>query len=149
MLKLPGFTLLSGVGWCLDFVIFNVLIGLGLTYFGSNLISATCAVTFVLITARRWIFRNHVASLHSVVVKYVLWNIFAVTAASYLVATVASGLDTLDLGPLFTSLAYFADAAPDRVFVVSNIAKLLVTPLTMYANFVMVGYIVERRVSFY
>lgn len=148
-LKLPGFTVLSGVGWCIDFAIFNYLVAFGRTYFVSNLISATVAVSFVLITARRWIFRDHAASLPAVVVKYVLWNIAAVTAASFLVQLTASGLESFDFGWASSAVGQFAGVAPSKVMIVSNLAKLLITPLTMYANFVMVGYIIERRFSFY
>lgn len=149
LLKLPGFTLLSGLGWCLDFLIFNGLVAMGHSYFASNLVSAACAVTFVLFTARRWIFRNHAESLGTVVVKYVVWNIVAVTAASFLIQLTANGLETFDFAGASLAIGQFVGTAPSKVMIVSNLAKLLVTPITMYANFVMVGYIIERRFSFY
>ncbi|QGN56107.1 hypothetical protein GKE62_17710 [Novosphingobium sp. Gsoil 351] len=149
LLKLPAFTLLSGIGWCIDFVIFNYLVALDHTYFASNLVSAAVAVSFVLITARHWIFRNHVESLHGVVVKYVLWNVVSVTAASFFVQITASGLEQIDLSGIASATGHVTGMTPNRVTIVSNLSKLLVTPITMYANFLAVGYIVERRFSFY
>lgn len=149
LLKLPAFTLLSGIGWCIDFVIFNCLVTVGHSYFVSNLTSAAVAVTFVLITARRWIFRDHAASLPVVVAKYVIWNIVAVTAASFLIQLIATGLESVDLSGITAAIGHVTGAVPNKKAIVSNMSKLLVTPITMYANFLAVGYIVERRFSFY
>lgn len=149
LLKLPAFTLLSGLGWCIDFLIFNWLVGMRHSYFESNLVSAAVAVSFVLFTARRWIFRNHAENLGTVIVKYVLWNIVAVTAASFLIQLTATGLERLDFSRASFAIGQFIGTVPSKVTIVSNLAKLLVTPVTMYANFVMVGYIIERRFSFY
>jgi putative flippase GtrA len=149
LLKLPSFTLLSGIGWCIDFAIFNTLVTLGHTYFASNLVSASVAVTFILIAARRWIFRHHAESLHVVVAKYVIWNVVAVTAASFLIQLIATGLEHIDLSGVLAGAGQVTGKIPDKKAIVSNVAKLLVTPITMYANFLAVGYIIERRFSFY
>ena len=148
-LKLPAFTLISGIGWWLDFLIFNYLVALGYTYAGSNLISAAAAVTFVLITARRWVFRNHAEKLNVVVLKYVLWNVFAVTGASFLIQLIASGLEMIDIAAVVSIVVWDPLTAHQEIAVVANVSKLLVTPITMYANFVMAGYIIERRISIY
>ena len=147
--KLPAFTLLSGIGWCIDFAIFNFLIALGQTYFVSNLISAAIAVSFVLITARRWVFRDHIGSLDAVVAKYVLWNVVAITVASLLIHLAAIGLEQFDIRAISAAIARVTDYVPDKTAIVSNLSKLLITLITMYANFIAVGYIVERRFSFY
>ena len=84
--------------------------------------------------------------------KYVLWNVVAITAASYLLKLIAAGLATLDLD----AIVAMAGAAVGRAIalpvphhvLIANAAKILVTPFTMYANFVAIGYIIERRFSF-
>jgi putative flippase GtrA len=149
MLKLPTFTLVSGVGWCLDFLIFNGLVALGISYFVSNLCSAAVAVTFVLITARRFIFRNHAERLRVVVAKYVVWNILAVAAASFLISLVANGLESSQIATLVFAIVEVDPSRGETTALVANLAKLLITPLTMYANFLMASYIIERRFSFY
>ena len=152
LVKLPMFTVLSGIGWCIDFTIFNYLVSRSHPDFIANLVSASVAVTFVLFTSYRWIFRNHVGSFPVVLGKYVLWNVVAITAASYLLKLIAAGLATLDLD----AIVAMAGAAVGRAIalpvphhvLIANAAKILVTPFTMYANFVAIGYIIERRFSF-
>jgi putative flippase GtrA len=148
LLRLSSFTILSGIGWCIDFAIFNYLVSLNYANLTANLISASVAVTFVLMTARRWIFRNQVGSLQAAVGRYVVWNIVAIAVASYLIKLIASGLDSLDLQAVIALSDAVLGHSVSRHALVSNAAKILVTPFTMYANFVAMGYIIERRLSF-
>ncbi len=147
-IKLSTFTILSGIGWCIDFGVFNFLISQSMSYFASNLISATVAVTFVFITAHRWIFRNHVGGLWSVIGKYVLWNIVAIFAASFLLKQIATGLEGVDLSGALDLVRAITGISASIQTLISNAAKFLITPFTMYANFVAMGYIIERRFSF-
>ena len=148
ILRISSFTLFSGVGWCLDFSLFNYLVSIGYPYLTSNLISASIAVTFVFLTSRKWVFRNHVGSLKVVTLQYIIWNIFAITAASKLLGAVASFLETIDLRQISQLFFWLTGEHLAERSLVSNLAKVLVTPFTMYANFVAMGYIIERRLSF-
>jgi putative flippase GtrA len=149
ILRLSSFTIVSGVGWCMDFAIFNSLIAADISYLVSNLISASFAVTFVFLTSRKWIFRNHHGSLHLAAGEYVLWNAVAISAVSYLLKVVAALLTSLDLQPVLQIITTGTGQNIDRDLLVPNLAKILVTPFSMYANFVAIGIIIERRLRFF
>lgn len=146
-IRLGYFTALSAIGWCIDFAVFNCLVYSGLSDILSNLISATIAVTFVFITSRRWIFRNHVESLGPTVTKYVIWNIFAVIAASLLVRFFSVMLGSFPEVVFRETVGQLTGLSISARMLSAITAKLLVTPFTMYANFVVMGYIIERRLS--
>lgn len=146
--RLSYFTIVSGLGWCLDFAIFNVLVGRGEPGFLANCISATTAVTFVFVFARRWIFRMHAGSLASAVLKYALWNIIAIAAASQMIRLLGAELASLDTGEIARLVQSVAPIRMSGAQIAYNLAKILVTPLTMYMNFLVMGYIVERQISF-
>lgn len=149
LLRLSSFTILSGIGWCIDFAIFNLLVALGHSGFAANLVSATVAVTFVLVMARRWIFHDHVETLGRTVARYAAWNVVAITVASLAIRLIMAALERFD----WTGVAAWAGTAAGHpvatAALVANLAKIMVTPFTMYANFVATGYIIERRLRFY
>jgi putative flippase GtrA len=149
IIRISSFTLLSGAGWCIDFLLFNYLVSIGYPYLTSNLISASVAVAFVFLTSRKWVFRNHVASLKVAILQYVVWNIFAIAVASQLLSGIASVLESTNLQYFSQLVGWATGEHLSQRALVSNLAKVLVTPLTMYANFVATGYIVERRLSFF
>jgi putative flippase GtrA len=146
--RISSFTLLSGVGWCIDFLLFNCLVSIGHSYLTSNLISASVAVTFVFLTSRKWVFRNHVGSLKVATFQYIIWNVFAITVASQFLGGIASVLESIDLRHVSQLIVWMTGEHLAERSLVSNLAKVLVTPFTMYANFVAIGYIIERRLSF-
>ena len=149
LLRLSSFTLLSGVGWCIDFAIFNVLVSRGFTSFAANLSSASVAVTFVLIIARRWIFRHHVETLPMTIFWYAAWNAAAIPAASLGLKAVSAGLLQVDWGQAKLLAGTGLDHPIAYRMLIANFAKIVITPFTMYANFVATGYIIERRMRFY
>lgn len=149
LLRLSSFTLLSGIGWCIDFAIFNLLVGRGQPGFLANLASASVAVTFVLIAARKWIFRHHVETLPMTVAKYTAWNVVAISAASFGIKAIASGLQTWSWDGAATVVGQAVGHSVAPAVLMANTAKILITPVTMYANFVATGYIIERRIRFF
>lgn len=147
--RIGYFTIVSGIGWLIDFLIFGASIKLGLTAAHANLISASVAVLFVFVTSRQWIFRHHVGSMRSVIAKYVLWNIFAVSLASWGVGAMhglfaSSAADLLEFARFHYSQVLMTAQTLSAIA-----AKLFITPFTMYSNFVVLGYILEKRVHFY
>ena len=145
-MRLHGFALISGIGWLMDFGLFTLLAYSGVDLFLANLIGATAAVTFVFVTARRMIFRDLKRPLASAITAYVLWNLFAVLLASIAVDQLAELLSSSRLvSDLLASLSPDWAKGPR---IVPPLAKILVTPATMYANFVAMGVIIERRFSF-
>jgi putative flippase GtrA len=146
--RISSFTLLSGAGWCIDFSVFNYLVSIGYRYLTSNLMSASFAVAFVFLTSRKWVFRNHVGSLKVAILQYIIWNILAITVASQFLEGIASVLESIDLRHVSQLIVWMTGEHLAERSLVSNLAKVLVTPFTMYANFVAIGYIIERRLSF-
>lgn len=140
-IRVHRFAILSGIGWLLDFTIFNLLAWFGLNLFVANLIGAITGVSWVFVTARAFIFRSRVVPFHHAVLGYVAWNAVAIFVASVLVDVIGTTLEGLARGHglALAGIPLWRLAAPA--------AKIAVTPFTMYGNYVAMGYIVERRLS--
>ena len=54
--RLSIFTVISGLGWLIDMVLFLALVRAGMDPFFANLIGAFVAVTFVFVFAQRHVF---------------------------------------------------------------------------------------------
>lgn len=95
------------------------------------MVGAALAVTFVYITAQRKVFRLARVNLSRWIrfLSYVLYQVIAILIASLLIAAAAFALHLL-----------FLDL--DRT-VAAAIAKIAVTPLTMYSNFLFMGWLIE------
>lgn len=143
--RLHRFAMLSGIGWLTDFVIFNLLVYLGLSLFVANVIGATCGVSFVFVTGRRYIFRDVRTGLTTAIIAYAIWNLLAITAMSWAIA----GLGELiaSLVPAVLRSLDFSDPRTATFLhaLIPSAAKIALTPVSMYANFVTMGLIVERR----
>ena len=147
-IRLHAFALLSGIGWVLDFTVFNLLSLAGMSLFVANVAGAVCGVSFVFVTARRFIFRNIRTDLRTAVLAYVAWNVVGIALASWAVAAVGVLLAApLVAGPIQHLLAQ-AGIGIGWSVLIPPAAKILVTPATMYLNFLAMGVIVERRFSF-
>lgn len=119
--RIAAFGLVSGIGWTMDFVIFGVLLALGTDPLVANLVSASCAVTFVYVASVRRVFEYRGGFLLGKFCAYVCYQIAAVTAASALIGWLA------DLGPGGIG------------------AKVLVTPATFAANYAFMHLLVGRE----
>lgn len=139
--RLSYFTLISGGGWILDVVVLIVLVTLGANYFVANMVSATFGVTFVFTLAQRHVFASGREGLQwRLFLPYLCWQVIAISVASLLIAALAQSL--------FTHIAELQIADPPSPDTISAaLAKILVTPLTLYANFLFSGWLMERRIS--
>ncbi|HEX8513074.1 MAG TPA: GtrA family protein [Allosphingosinicella sp.] len=144
--RLHGFALISGLGWLMDFGLFTILAHNGLDLFIANILGATAAVAFVFVTARRLIFRNLKRPLAAAIAAYVLWNFVAILLASAAIDSLAALL--LSSGILSGMVVSASSGWFTLAQIVPPAAKILVTPLTMYSNYVAMGVIIERRFSF-
>ena len=142
------FALLSGIGWLLDFSVFNMLAWAGLNLFAANVIGATTGVTWVFVTARKFIFRSRVTSLRAAIIGYAAWNVVGILLASAAIEVIGHGLAQPGGLPRLAEVAPWFAGIIDPRRLAAPLAKILVTPFTMYANFVMMGLITERRLSF-
>ncbi|MEO1776068.1 MAG: GtrA family protein [Pseudomonadota bacterium] len=151
--RLSRFTVISGCGWALDVCVLLVLVTLGLDAFSANLIGAFCGVTFVFVMARRQVFEQVGAregALSGAFLPYLAWQAVAIPAASALVWLLASALAepavwvAEGLSSWSTTLAAVMLPAP---VLAAGVAKAAVTPLTLYANFLVTAFLIERRFS--
>jgi len=125
------FVIISGLGWLLDISLMLLLVQLGVHLFVANSISAFCAVTFVFFLARSQVFKDApVHSLNRTIVIYWLWQVVAINAASGLIVLV-------DMGLFFISYKYFSPLAQAA----EPLAKILVTPVTLAANFIFIKWL--------
>jgi hypothetical protein len=146
-MRIHWFASISGLGWLLDAITLLFLVAIGVPAFSANLCSAGLAVTLVFFLSQRTIFFANNRFLVGKFCAYVVWNAFGVVVASALVAI---------LGDVFTNwIAYLRHlgAVPEWVPAGLNkpaavaAAKVSVTPLTMYANYVILSLIMEGRAS--
>lgn len=137
--RVHRFAVLSGIGWLLDFTVFNLLAWSGIGLFAANMLGATTGVTWVFVTARLSIFQRRTVSLRRAILAYAIWNAVAIVAAS-------AAVDALGSLSIRMLSGHVHDQSGSRIMaLVPAIAKMAVTPFTMYLNFVAMAFIVERR----
>lgn len=145
LVRLHGFALVSGIGWLIDFALFTSLAWAGIDLFKANLVGATCAVTFVFISGRRFIFYNARTRLSAAIAGYALWNVAAIFLASLAVDAIARLLSLPCVMVNAQSAFAITGIESNPTKLVAPVAKILITPITMYCNFVVTGLIIERR----
>ncbi|MEM9349083.1 MAG: GtrA family protein [Pseudomonadota bacterium] len=129
-----AFALVSGTGFVIDVALTMGLVAAGLSPFWASLIGAGTAVTFVYVTSRLGIFGDRKVGPAQDYALYILWQVAAVTAASLAVAALAFAL--LPLAPGLTD--------GDPLALTSGAAKVLVTPLTLTANYLFMRWLTQR-----
>lgn len=146
--RLHRFAVLSGIGWLLDFGLFNLLAWSGVKLFVANMSGATLGVSWVFLTARALIFQSRRTSLAAAMAGYVVWNTIAIVAASAAVDLLGGWLDATRWMPALSAMLGAGGLTVDATALPAPLAKIAVTPFTMYANYVMMGVITERRLQF-
>jgi len=142
--RFSGFALISGMGWCLDFVIMATLTHSGVPVFWANFFGAFCGVTFVFFIAGKHIFRKAGdRTMATLLLLYWIWQLVAVTAASALTAGLSwSLIALLEHG---SAVQVLSEAGINIVTLCGVSAKILVTPLTLIANFFFMRFLLETR----
>jgi putative flippase GtrA len=129
----PGlrFIVTSGLGWSIDFALFSALSFLfPQTPFVANLVSASAAATFVFAISYARIFQRGGDDFFVRLSRYLLFQLFSILISSMLIAITAAALAKLNL---------LEDGW------LAMIAKIIVTPLSLLANFFVARHIIERR----
>lgn len=148
-IRVHAFALISGIGWLIDFTIFNLLALAGMSLFVANLIGAGLAVSLVFVAGRRFIFRDARTPLPLAVSAYAMWNVAAILLASWAVAWLAHLLAMpLVTGMTGNALSHLG-LSVQPVYLIPPVAKVVVTPVTMYLNYLAMGVIIERRLRFW
>lgn len=111
------FGIISGLGWLIDFCLFVALGWLSTPVWAANMVGASVAVLFVFFASVRRVFQYEGSYLVGKLVRYIVYQVIAILAASLLIDALTHGFG---LAPV--------------------LAKILVTPLTFYANFQFMSY---------
>ncbi|EPB5648976.1 GtrA family protein [Citrobacter braakii] len=116
------FAVVSGLGWLIDFSIFVLLNSLGFPVWLANIVGATTAVLFVFFASVRKIFQYNGHYILWKLLNYIVYQIIAIICASLLIDFIALQFGMLPI-----------------------IAKIIVTPLTFYANFQFMSFLTTGR----
>ena len=125
-----GFIGISGIGWIIDFIIYNILSSpFNVDISIANMISSLIGVTFVFIFSTRKIFENGgKLSLRTKCIIYLIYQVILILCVSKLIIVVKELLVNIDI---------------DLVVKYAKVlAKILITPITMTINFVVMKYFV-------
>lgn len=124
---------ISGIGWILDFTVFNVLNIWFPRVDVNNVISSLVGVCFVFTvsTWKTFVQKENGIPLKWKFVAYVLYQLVLIFAVSFLLAKINVFL-----------LAALAGTAIEAFSAV--LSKIIITPLTMACNFVVMKLLIER-----
>ena len=124
---------ISGIGWILDFTVFNVLNIWFPRVDVNNVISSLVGVCFVFTVSTRKTFiqKENGIPLKWKFVAYVLYQLVLIFAVSFLLAKINVFLLAALAG---TSIEAFS----------AVLSKIIITPLTMACNFVVMKLLIER-----
>jgi len=133
--RLSHFTVLSGIGWCIDFGLMLLLVWNEVPVFLSNVVGAVAATIFVYLTAQRHVFKLAENRLGGPTrfMAYAGYQAIVIAIASFLIDAVAG---------MMAESALIGDPR-----LAAAMAKISITPLTMYSNFLFMGWLVEGRLS--
>lgn len=123
---------ISGIGWCIDFVIY-LLLNQFIEAQYANMISAAAGVSFVFWVSTRKTFKNNIKRL-SLKWKYLIYLVYqvgAILGASALIAFVQKTVIPAVGWELLLRYSYIA-------------AKIIVTPFTLCLNFIVMKILVEK-----
>jgi hypothetical protein len=93
LVRIVKFAGVSGAGLCLDYAVYSLLCASGVAAGWANLVSAGLGVTFVFVVSARRIFAGSDHFLLGLFAVYALYQVAAVSAASWLVGEATHVLD--------------------------------------------------------
>ena len=123
---------ISGIGWLIDFTVYNILGLFGIAPGICNIFSTLCGVTFVYFVSTRKTFNVNLKrlSLGQKYFIYIAYQIIMILLSSKAIAV-------LDTKLLASSIELFSQHS--RV-----LAKIFVTPFTMICNFIFMKVLSEK-----
>lgn len=147
-MRVHAFAVISGLGWLVDFAIFNLLALAGTSLFAANLAGAGVAVSLVFVAGWRFIFRDARTPLPVAVSAYIAWNVVAIMLASWAVQLIGRVLAMPQVVEPAQHAFSNLGLSIQPVYLIPPVAKVAVTPVTMYLNYLAMGMIIERRLRF-
>jgi len=128
-IKFIGF---SGIGWLIDFSIYNILGFISSNLFLNNMISSWFGVTFVFIFSTRKVFvSNDGTTLKYKYLIYILYQLVLIFSISGLLSWISRWINT------HSAIAMIHQFS-------GLIAKIVVTPVTMILNFIVMKIVIEK-----
>lgn len=133
MNQIVKFIGISGIGWILDFLLFNCLIFVVPKASIANMISSLAGVCFVFCVSTKNTFKQREGGIP---IKwkffvYIVYQIILIILISQLLELIKLGLEIV----LFETIL---------VKFVAVMAKILVTPITMSLNFIVMKFLIEK-----
>ena len=123
---------ISGMGWIFDFCIYTMLRFLSQNLTLNNIISSWVGATFVFIFATRKVFRNNSKiPLKAKYVLYILYQCVLIYIISRLLGII-NGVIVSNTDIVFIKSLSFI------------ISKIIITPITMFLNFTIMKFIIEK-----
>ncbi len=132
LIQAVKFVGISGIGWLMDFAIFNVLTLFYSNVSLNNFISSTVGVTFVFLFATRKVFENN--SKISLVWKYVIYIVYQFLLI-LLASKVLAIINTFIIANITVGTIVRFSAV---------LSKIIITPFTMVLNFFVMKGLIER-----
>ncbi|MEJ8322444.1 GtrA family protein [Kosakonia sacchari] len=126
------FIVISGGGWLIDLATMTLLVWLGLEPIIANLCSATLAVTFVYWISRLIVFDKKIEQkAFTGYLAYYVYSLIVIAVFSLLIQYLSYLLHGIANGGITFTISAF-------------IAKVVITPLNLFINFVVSKYIVGK-----
>jgi hypothetical protein len=122
-----GFTLISGIGWILDFFLMSTLVKLGIEPGVANFISASMAGTLVYWSSRRWLFKKQFGlAATGGFIFYLVYTSLAVLFFSALIQ-----FSSITIFDYLNSNSYHYSLVVAAIF-----SKILFTPFNLLMNYI-------------
>ena len=138
------FFVVSGLGWIIDVCLTTFLVSIDFSPFTNSCIGAGSAVTFVYVISRLIVFRDSETERSYDFMRYAIWQVCAITAASLLVASSADLLTA----PATRFTTVLSDGYGWQTYdgraLATGASKILITPLTLSANSVIMRWLTQR-----
>lgn len=131
------FAIISGLGWMIDVGTTVGLVQIGVSPFWASVVGAGVAVTFVYVVSRLMVFTVRQLGGPSDYAIYVIWQVCAIAVASVCVALIG-----VTVAPLAAS--WRTEAMPDALALATGFGKVVVTPITLGANFLFMRWLTNR-----
>ncbi|CAK0743276.1 GtrA-like protein [uncultured Gammaproteobacteria bacterium] len=145
-MRVHRFAIISGCGALIDSGVLATLVWRGGPIFWSSIIGASIGITFSFVFSQGLIFIHQHRFMWAKFLGYCVFQSLLIPVASVLVQVLAITLDnsgwlTLLLGGLLPgTLLELAFA--------SVVAKGLCMPITLYINYLFMGWLLERQITF-
>jgi len=129
----------------LDIVLTMLLVWIGVSPFFSSFAGAGAAVTFVYAASLSSVFRASNLDRLSGYLAYILWQLFAISIASTLIAGLALLIEPLWTPTIQNTDEFTGRGDKEALSIATGVSKLMITPITLSANFFFMRWLTGRR----